>query len=75
VTEPPRIYTVKQLAEILHLRPDTVLKHCHQNQWPHRKFNQRTIRFTDEDLTNILDTSKAEPPTTTTARRRRRRTT
>ncbi|UKA64887.1 helix-turn-helix domain-containing protein [Arthrobacter sp. FW306-04-A] len=64
---------MKQLAEILHLRPDTVLKHCHQNQWPHRKFNQRTIRFTHEDLIAILEISKSQAPEPTTTPRRRTR--
>ncbi|MEZ2388232.1 helix-turn-helix domain-containing protein [bacterium RCC_150] len=69
----PSVYTVKELAEILHIRPDTVLRYCREKRWPHRRFNQRTMRFTDEDLNTILEMTKAQPPQPTTPPRRRTR--
>jgi DNA-binding transcriptional MerR regulator len=69
-------YTVTQLSEILQLTPATIRHNARNGSWPYRRFGARTIRFTHEDLTTILDTSLAQPPEPTTpARRRRRRTT
>lgn len=74
MTEPPRTYTVTQLAEILQLRPSTVRTNARQGTWPYLRFGPRTIRFTETHLTTILSKSEATPPTTTRNTRRTRRT-
>jgi hypothetical protein len=72
MTEPPRTYTVTQLAEILQLKPATIRTNARDGTWPYLKFGPRTIRFTEHHLTTILTTSEAAPPTQRTTRRTRR---
>jgi hypothetical protein len=72
MTEAPRTYTVTQLSEILQLTPATIRAAARKGTWPYLKFGPRTIRFTDDHLTQILTTSEAPPPQEPTRRRRRR---
>lgn len=72
MTEPPRTYTVTQLAEILQLKPATIRTKARDGAWPYLQFGPRTIRFTETHLTTIIDKSEATPPTQRTTRRTRR---
>ena len=72
MTEPPRTYTVTQLAEILQLKPATIRTNARNGSWPYLHFGPRTIRFTENHLTTILDKSEAAPPQQRTTRRTRR---
>ena len=72
--EAPRTYTVTQLADILQIAPRTVRTKARDGTWPYLQFGPRTIRFTENHLTTILDKSEAAPPQQRTTRRRTRRT-
>ena len=72
MTEPPRTYTVTQIAEILQIRPATIRTKARDGSWPYLQFGPRTIRFTEHHLSTILDMSEAAPPTQRTTRRTRR---
>lgn len=72
--EPPRVYTVAQLAGILQIDPRTVRTNTKTGAWPHLQLGPRTIRFTDTHLTTILTKTEATPPPERTTRRRTRRT-
>lgn len=58
--DPPRTYTVTQLAEILQLKPATVRAQARSGAWPYLQFGPRTMRFTEAHLEAIL--SKSETP-------------
>ena len=72
MTEAPRTYTVTQLAQILQLKPATIRAKARDGTWPYLQFGPRTIRFTENHLTTIIDKSEATPPTQRTTRRTRR---
>lgn len=72
MTEAPRTYTVTQLAAILQLKPATIRTKARDGTWPYLQFGPRTIRFTENHLSSILDKSEAAPPQQRTTRRTRR---
>ncbi|WP_427174451.1 helix-turn-helix domain-containing protein [Arthrobacter sp. 92] len=69
----PQTYTVTQLAEILQLKPATIRTNARAGTWPHLRFGERTIRFTEAHLQAILTRSEAAPPQQASVRRRTRR--
>ena len=71
--EPPRTYTVTEIAEILQLRPATVRAQARSGAWPYLEFGPRTMRFTQAHLEAILSTSEAPPPEPQRQTRRRTR--
>ena len=71
--EPPRVYTVAQLATILQVDPRIVRHNTKGGSWPHLKLGPKTVRFTDNHLTTILATTEAAPPPPQPTGRRTRR--
>lgn len=69
----PRTYTVTELAEILQLRPAIIRHHARSGAWPYLKFGERTMRFTEQHLATILESSEAPSVLPRTTRRRTRR--
>jgi excisionase family DNA binding protein len=55
----PQIYTPQQIAELLGVSRETVLRKCRDGSWPHRRLTAQTIIFTDTDLADLLEASKA----------------
>jgi excisionase family DNA binding protein len=55
----PTIYSPQEVADLLTVSRETVLRKCREGKWPHRRPTAQTIVFTDEDLATILDMSRA----------------
>jgi predicted site-specific integrase-resolvase len=55
----PTIYTPQQIADLLPVSRETVLRKCRKGEWPHRRLTPQTIIFTDDDLAAILEMSRA----------------
>jgi excisionase family DNA binding protein len=58
VSMTPIIYSPQQIAELLGVSRETVLRKCREGKWPHRRLTAQTIVFTDEDLNTLLDASR-----------------
>lgn len=55
MTEPAALYTPQDLADRFHIAAQTVRDHAHTGAWPAVIFGPRTIRFTEEQVTAIID--------------------
>lgn len=55
----PTIYSPQQIADLLGLSRETVLRKCREEKWPHRRLTAQTIVFTDDDLAALLEDSRA----------------
>lgn len=49
-----KIYTSKELAQILRITEETIWKKCRLREWPHLRIG-RYYRFTESDLQAILE--------------------
>lgn len=54
----PTIYTPQEIADLLGVSRETVLRKCREGKWPHRRLTAQTIIFTDEDLASLLEASR-----------------
>ena len=66
-----RLYTVQDLAELFKMSPQTVWAHVRAGDWPHWKPGPRTIRFTEDHITQILAQHDRQPQPHRPSRRRR----
>jgi excisionase family DNA binding protein len=55
----PTIYSPQEIADLLGVSRETVLRKCREGKWPHRRLTPQTIVFTDDDLAAILELSRA----------------
>jgi predicted site-specific integrase-resolvase len=55
----PTVYSPQQIADLLTVSRETVLRKCREGKWPHRRVTAQTIIFTDEDLATLLDRCQA----------------
>jgi excisionase family DNA binding protein len=55
----PTIYSPQQIADLLGVSRETVLRRCREGKWPHRRVTPQTILFTDEDLASLLEACRA----------------
>ena len=56
---PPTIYSPQDVADLLTVSRETLLRKCRRGEWPHRRLTPQTIVFTDEDVAAILEMSRA----------------
>ena len=64
--------TPQELASLLKVAPDFVLEKVRKNQWPCQRLGPRTIRFTEDQVGQILALTEAKPGAQTTRARTRR---
>ena len=55
----PTIYSPQEIADLLGVSRETVLRKCREGKWPHRRLTPQTIVFTDDDLAALLDACRA----------------
>ena len=55
----PTIYSPQEIADLLGVSRETVLRKCRMGEWPHRRLTPQTIIFTDEDLASLLEACRA----------------
>jgi predicted site-specific integrase-resolvase len=55
----PTIYSPQQIADLLGVSRETVLRRCREGKWTHRRLTSQTIVFTDEDLASLLEDCRA----------------
>ena len=55
----PTIYSPQQIAELLGVSRETVLRKCREGAWPHRRLSAQTIIFTADDLDALLEACRA----------------
>jgi excisionase family DNA binding protein len=55
----PTIYSPQEIADLLGVSRETVLRKCRAGEWPHRRLTVQTIVFTADDLDALLEASKA----------------
>jgi hypothetical protein len=65
---PRRSTRPQDIADVLLVSRETVLRKCRAGEWPHRRLTAQTIVFTDGDLAAILDRAGSlggarQPPT------------
>jgi hypothetical protein len=70
----PRIYTAQEVAGILQINIRKVRENAKTRKWPSLDFGERSIRFTENHLDQILTKSEKQPPPAPSMRRRRRTT-
>jgi excisionase family DNA binding protein len=58
----PRVYTVDEAAEILHVTRDWLARRLNEKKLPGRKFGRRWL-LTDADLQAALDNAYSAPTT------------
>jgi hypothetical protein len=56
---PPTIYSPQEIADLLVVSRETVLRKCRAGEWPHRRLTKQTIIFTADDLNAILEACRA----------------
>ncbi|WP_162893191.1 helix-turn-helix domain-containing protein [Microbacterium halotolerans] len=59
--EPPVVFTLQQVAEILQLSYDLVRDKVYAGAWPHVKFSERNRRMTQEQIERLIETVTHEP--------------
>jgi len=55
----PKMYTVQEVAEILHVSPRTVRRLIERGELQAVRISKRLIRILEQDLQNYLKVSKA----------------
>ena len=55
----PTIYSPQEIADLLGVSRETVLRKCREGKWPHLRLTRQTIVFTHEDLAALLEASRA----------------
>jgi hypothetical protein len=55
----PTMYSPQDVADLFGVSRETVLRRCREGKWPHRRPTAQTIVFTEEDLAEIIEASKA----------------
>lgn len=55
------LLTPAQLGERLHLSEDQVLRLRRIHNWPCVQFNRKSVRFTEEQVAQIIDRHAADP--------------
>lgn len=56
---PPPIYSPQDIAELLGISRETVLRKCREGKWPYRRPTAQTIVFTEDDLVALLEGCRA----------------
>ncbi|MCW2132935.1 hypothetical protein [Arthrobacter sp. VKM Ac-2550] len=56
-----KLYTPKELAERFEVTPDFVRERARRNEWPSQRFGERTIRFTENHVNQILARTESKP--------------
>jgi len=56
-----RLWTVPELAEFLRVKPNTV--YAHLKDWPHTRVTPTDIRFSEENIRQILSIMTKTPST------------
>jgi excisionase family DNA binding protein len=54
----PTIYSPQEIADLLKVSRETVLRKCREGKWPHRRLTSQTIVLTDEDLASLLESCR-----------------
>lgn len=68
-TKDVAIYTTAELAKMLRIDPATVRTNAHRGKWPHLEFGPKTIRFTADQVAQIIELCTAKPPAPPVERR------
>lgn len=55
----PTIYSPQDIADLLGVSRETVLRRCREGKWPHRRLTAQTIVFTGDDLAALLEGCRA----------------
>jgi hypothetical protein len=55
--------TPKDLVERLGISERSVREKVYSQSWPHLRIDKRTVRFTEEDFQEIIESSRRKPTT------------
>lgn len=68
---PPRLLTVAEVAPLLGVHPQTVWRGVRLHGWPHTRVTPSRVRFTAEQVQQIIAMSSTEPAPPRQRQRRR----
>lgn len=60
----PRTYTPREVGDVLQVTTEFVYDQCRARRWPHLRVGSKFVRFTDEQIDQILEliTMETKPP-------------